>query len=194
LRGKADKSLLQLKAEAPDFAAFGRLTGVQGATQVEEIMMKKLTCAIALALAAAAAPAAAEGLYAGAGYTNYSSEEADIGAVTGRLGYQFHPNIAVEGELATGVADDDGAELDSAWGVYGVGKINVSPSVELFARLGYQGAEIAGGGVSSDNDGAGYGVGGQWNLTDRFGVRADYTRLDGDEEVDTVGLSGVVKF
>jgi outer membrane immunogenic protein len=184
--------LLQLKAQTPDFAAFDLLTGVQGATQAEEITMKKLTCAIAAALAAAIAPAAAEGIYAGAGYTNYSSEDADIGAVTGRLGYQFHPNIAVEGELGTGVGDDDGAELDTAWGVYGVGKINVSPSVELFARAGYQGVEIEG--AAADNDGLGYGVGGQWNLTDRFGVRADYTRLEGDEEVDTLGLSGVVKF
>jgi hypothetical protein len=156
--------------------------------------MKKLTIATAAAIAAMAAPAASEGLYAGAGYTHYDNDAVELGAVTGRLGYEVTPNLAVEGEIGTGVSDDNGAELDTAWGVYGVGKVDVTSNIDVFGRVGYQGVEIEGGGPPIDSDGVGYGVGAQLNVTPQFGVRAEYTKLDGDLESDSIGVSGVMRF
>ena len=58
----------------------------------------------------AAVPAAAQdrGPVTGSiGYTQFDSDVADLGAVTGRLGYDFTPNFGVEGEASIGVRDDD---------------------------------------------------------------------------------------
>jgi len=154
--------------------------------------MKKLALAASLAVVAAlATPAAAQGAYAGAGYTHYDGDGADVGGVTGRLGYNFTPHLGVEGEASFGVGDDDGVELDNAYGVYGVGRLPISESFEVLGRVGYQQTEIS---TGAQNDGVGYGVGAQWNVTPNFGIRGDYTRLDGDEEIDTLGVGGVVKF
>ncbi|MGE0046371.1 MAG: porin family protein, partial [Hyphomonadaceae bacterium] len=156
--------------------------------------MRKLAmlAAAAAVLGFPAAASAQEGVYLGAGYTHFSGDDADVGGITGRLGYRFHPNIAVEGEGTFGVVDDDPVELDSSWGVYGVGILPVSPEFDLFARVGYHNTEVSGGPITVEEDGVAYGAGAQWNLSDRFGIRGEYTRLEGDDDgVDTFGLSGV---
>lgn len=163
-----------------------------------------LLSTLGLALAAAllvTAPAAAQGLspafYAGGGYTHYDLEGASVGGVTGRVGYRFHPNFAVEGEATLGVRDDDNAELDNAYGVYAVGILPVTSNLDLYGRLGYQQLNVNGTGpvADIDNAGAGYGAGAHLRLTERFGVRGEYTRLDNDGgESDTISLSGVVNF
>jgi outer membrane immunogenic protein len=168
--------------------------------------MKKLALLSTLGLALVATllvatPAAAQdlspGFYAGAGYTHYDLEGASVGGVTGRVGYRFHPNFAVEGEATFGVRDDDNAELDNAYGVYAVGVLPVTSNLDLFARAGYQQLSVNGTGPALDIDdgGAGYGAGAHLRLTDRFGVRGEYTRLDTDGgESDAISLSGVVNF
>jgi hypothetical protein len=152
---------------------------------------------------ALAAPAAAQGLaageaYAGAGYTHYEFDGDETGAVTGRLGYRIHPNFAVEGEAAFGASDGDNAELDNAWGVYAVGVVPVAPSFDLFGRVGYQTVELDRVvGADIDSEGLGYGVGVNWRVSERFGVRGDYTRLDGGddgEEGDAIGVSATLNF
>ena len=81
--------------------------------------------------------------------------------MTGRLGYRFHPNFAVEGEATLGTSDDDNAELDNAYGVYGVGILPVTPNIDLFGRVGYQQLSVDGTGpvADIDEDGIGYGAG-----------------------------------
>lgn len=157
--------------------------------------MKKLAFLAAAAILGLSAPAmaATPGWYAGAGYTAYDADNADLGAVTGRLGYQFTPYWGVEGEGSFGVEDDGDTELDNAWGLYGTGSLPVSERVDLFGRVGYQTMEIDGPGAG-DDDGLGYGAGVNVRLTPTFGVRGEYTRLDGDEDTDAWALSGVVHF
>ncbi len=159
--------------------------------------------AAAAAVAMIATPAAAQSTatgswYAGAGYTHYDLDNAEVGGVTGRLGYRLHPNFAVEGEATVGVEDDDNAELDNAAGVYAVGILPVTPSLDLFARLGYQQLSVDGTGPVADIDdsGPGYGAGANFRVNDRFGIRGEYTRLDnGDNaESDAISLGGVVNF
>jgi hypothetical protein len=132
--------------------------------------------------------------YVGLGYTHYDTDDGDIGGATGRLGYNFNRNLGVEGEATFSVDDDDAVELDQAYAGYVVGRLPVSQSFDLLGRVGYQNAEFSTPLGDADADGLGYGVGAQWNVNQTFGVRADYTRLEGDFDVDTIGLGGVVSF
>lgn len=159
--------------------------------------------AAAAALMALASPAAAQTwqtgqVYGGVGYSQYEFDEGDVGAATARLGYRFHPNFAVEGEASTGVDDDQNVELDNAYGIYGVGIVPVTDRVDLFGRVGYQSVEANRNiGPDIDSDGVGYGVGANFNVTERLGVRADYTKLDGGEDgedADVWGVSGTLNF
>jgi outer membrane immunogenic protein len=169
-------------------------------------MMKVLTGLAALAAAVGlAVPAQAQetGVYGTAGYTHYDADDVSLGGVTGRLGYRFHPNFAVEGEASIGVNDDTigGAtvELDHAVGVFGVGVVPVTPDFEVFGRVGYgqvkASASVPGVSVSADDDGFAFGAGAQYMLTPKFGLRGDYTRLEGEDDgIDTLSASAVVKF
>jgi opacity protein-like surface antigen len=164
-----------------------------------------LLLAVALAPMALATPASAqpEGPYAGVGYTHFDGEDADVGAITGRLGYRFHPNFGVEGEAGFGVKDDEvgpvTVELDHTYAAYGIGFIPLTEKADVFARVGYHSTEISGSAGpltdSADADGDAYGAGAQYMITERFGVRGEYTRLEGDDDgVNTWGVGGVMKF
>lgn len=159
--------------------------------------MQKVILSAAVALGAIMAlPAAASAqAYVGAGYSHFDTDGAgDLGAVTGRLGYRFHPNFAVEGEAGFGVKDDGPFELNHTVGAYAVAILPLSDRFDLHGRLGYQTTEIGTPLGDIDSDGVAYGVGGTFNLTPRFGVRADVTRQEGDIDADSVSLGGVFRF
>jgi hypothetical protein len=47
----------------------------------------------------------------------------------------------------------------------------------------------------ADADGLGYGVGATWKLGSGFGIRGDFTRIEGDdEEADAISIGGVFNF
>lgn len=164
------------------------------------------------AVALLAAPAMAQdasNVYGSVGYSQVEADGVDLGAVTGRLGYKINPNFAVEGEASFGVADDDvrfGAvtakvehEYDAA--VYAVGILPINPNFELFGRLGYGTTEIeaSAAGVSASDSGESwnYGVGANYFIDDRNGIRADWTRRDFTNdggEADVWSLGYVRKF
>jgi outer membrane immunogenic protein len=168
------------------------------------------TAALTLIAAPAMAQDPASPVTGSIGYTHLDDGDASLGAVTGRLGYRFTPNIGIEGEASFGVKDEDitvagvdGSiehEYDAA--AYLVGTVPVSPNVELFARVGYGTtslkADVAGVDVSEDGESINYGAGANWFFDGRNGLRADWTRRDFREddggEVDTYGLSYVRRF
>lgn len=162
--------------------------------------MKKFAMVAAVAAAALmAVPAAAHAeWYAGAAYTQYDFDEAEAGGVTGRLGYRFTPNLAVEGEGTIGVDDDDNAELNGAYGAYAVGILPIGTSgFEAHGRAGYQQFDVDGAGPQPDIDEGGfsYGAGLGWRLGNGLGLRADYTRTEADEsDIDAISLGGTVNF
>lgn len=168
--------------------------------------MKKLAALAALAAVAGLAgnaQAQQTGAYANAGYTHFNADDVTLGGVTGRAGYRFHPNFAVEGEATFGVKDDNvgpaTVELDNAVGVFGVGLVPLSENLDVFGRVGYgqikASASVPGVAVSADEEGFAYGAGAQYMMTPKFGVRGEYTRLEGEDDgVDTVSASAVVKF
>lgn len=133
--------------------------------------------------------------YAGAGYTNFDLDGAEVGAATGRLGYRFNPNFAVEGEGSLGVEDDAGVELEHNVGAYAVGILPVTSTFDVHGRVGYQASQFDTVLGEVEDDGLAYGAGATWRFTPNVGVRADYTRLEGDQgEADAISLGGVVNF
>jgi len=151
----------------------------------------------AAALAGAPTIAHAE-WYAGAAYTQYDLDDAEVGGATGRVGYRFNPNFAVEGEGTLGVDDDDAAELNNTYGAYAVGILPIGSSgFDVFGRAGYQQFDVDRAGLAPDVDDGGlsYGAGVGWRLGSGFGLRADYTRSEvDDEDIDAISLGGVVNF
>ncbi len=174
-------------------------------------MRNVLLATAALTLIAAPAMAQDRGPVTGSiGYTQFDSDVADLGAITGRLGYDFTPNFGIEGEASFGVRDDDVTiagvtgsvehEYDAA--VYGVAKVPVSQNLELFGRVGYGTtslkADVAGVSATADGESINYGAGANWFFDAQNGVRADWTRRDfqddGAGEVDTWSLGYVRRF
>ena len=174
--------------------------------------MKTLIIAAAsLATLAIAAPAMAQDLnptwYGAIGGANVNVEDANLGAVQGRVGARFGQYFGVEGELSGGVTDDSTSisgipvdvDLNYSVGAFAVGDLPVSPKADIFARVGYAKSEfdISGAGFtgSGETDGVAYGIGGQYFFSDKDGVRLDVTRHDTDDgDADVVGLSYVRKF
>jgi hypothetical protein len=108
------------------------------------------------------------------------------------------PNFAIEGEAAFGIADDEilgvSVELSHSYGIFLVGKVPVSDTVDLFARAGFSSAEVDVAGTTGSEDGAAYGVGAQVFFTENDGVRFDYTRYDYGGDANVWAVSYVRKF
>ncbi|HYC75628.1 MAG TPA: porin family protein [Brevundimonas sp.] len=144
------------------------------------------------------------------GYTQLDGDDGDLGAITGRIGYDFTRNFGVEGEASVGVKDGEVMfggvnttlehEYDAA--IYGVAKLPVSENFELFGRVGYGTTEVkastAGFAATEDGESLNYGVGANYFFDGRNGIRADWTRRDFQEdnggELDTYGVSYVRRF
>ncbi|MFA4893926.1 porin family protein [Brevundimonas sp.] len=144
------------------------------------------------------------------GYTQLDGDDADLGAVTGRLTAKFNRYVGVEGEASFGVKDDEitvggitgdlSHEYDAA--AYVVGVLPVTPNFELFGRVGYGTtqikADVAGFSATEDGESVNYGAGANYFFDGRNGVRADWTRRDFTDdnggELDTYGLSYVRRF
>jgi outer membrane immunogenic protein len=159
--------------------------------------MKALIAAASLAATAAAIPAFAQAqslspttFYGSLGYAQSRAEGVDLGSIQGRLGARFGQYLGVEGELAGGVDDDKtyvagtpvNVKLEHQEAIYGVGFMPITPNADLYARVGYGSAKIkastGGASATGDGDSWNYGVGGQYFLDGKNGVRADYTRYD----------------
>lgn len=159
-------------------------------------MKLKLALAAATILVAPAlmtANAQQSSVYVSGGYTHFDGDGgAELGGITGRVGVGLTPNFAIEGEASFGVTDDSGTELDNELGIFAVGKLPISPSFDVFGRVGLARIETSPGG---SEDGLAYGVGGTLNLSPVDGIRLDYTRHDYDAgDVDAISLSYVRGF
>lgn len=136
--------------------------------------------------------------------------KAGPGALTGLIGYQLHPNVAVEGFLGLGLGKDEAklngaatgvnAKIDSSYGFFIKPGFMVSEGVELFARLGYLRTKLsfsAGGLSLSDSDtGVAYGLGANLNLTKTSYLQANwmnYYKEDG-AKAQGVALAYGVRF
>ena len=175
---------------------------------------QKTLAAALLSIAAAGAQAQAQApskLYAEIGYAAIGLDVTDgtdtlkaaPGALTGILGYQLHPNVAVEGFLGLGVVKDQielngsptgvNAKINNTYGLFIKPGVMVSESVELFARLGYLRTKLslsAGGASVSDSDtGAAYGLGVNLNLTKTAYLQANWMNYYKEDGVKAQGVA-----
>ena len=116
--------------------------------------------------------------------TGFNARPAALRAI---VGYNFHPNVAVEGMVAGGVSNgsanvggtDVDVKLQSAYGVFVKPKLNVD-NFELFARLGWThervGVSSAFGSASGSDDSFAWGVGASYNITPKAYVSLDFLR------------------
>lgn len=165
--------------------------------------MNKTTVSTLVSIAAVFAFASAHAqevtpkLYAEIGYTQLNAKDADAGsstkfspkAVTGVFGYQFTPNMAVEGLLGFGAGKgkvkfngmDTGVDgkVKTAVGVFFKPSVAVSDSIDLFGRVGWVRTELelSAAGVSASDSGndLAYGVGASFNLSKTSYVQASWT-------------------
>jgi len=164
--------------------------------------------------AAAAQDADSTGFYGSAGYALIDPRGAaskDLGAVNLRAGYQFNRYLGVEAEGAVGVDDarltGPGVRgsygLDYSIGAYGVARYPVTERFDVFARAGVVHAKFKGKGqvgttvarFSDKDEYFAIGAGAQFNIDRKNGIRADYTRFEGDGlDANVWGLSFVRKF
>ena len=192
-------------------------------------MNKKIAIAAASALLVLGTAAHAQqarsslsGGYVELGYTQLklSGEGSDAkpGAIRGIVGYDVHPNIAIEGMLAFGVKDDNATEtvdtafgpvtatgkikLKNAYGIYVKPKFDVTDAVQVYGRLGYSHAKFEASasasvpgvgtvsGTESDSDGgASYGLGANFKFSPNAYVGVDYMRYFKRDGVTVNGLT-----
>ena len=137
-----------------------------------------------------AAHAQEANVYLNGGYTQFSGNGADPGALTGRVGVGFGKYFAVEGEGSVGIHKDNGVKLDSEIGACGLAKLPIGQRFDIFAKVGAARTEFSPGGSDS---GLAYGAGGDFFFTDHDGIRADWTRHDYND-LDSYSLAYVRKF
>lgn len=156
--------------------------------------------AAALTLSLPAAALAQSPIYGSLGYANDHVADADAGAVQARLGARLSPFFGAEVELSRGVKSGDGqvsgvpveVEVVHQAAFYGVGFLPITPRADLFARVGFGETKLdfaaAGRSVTDRNTSWNYGLGGQYFLDDRNGVRLDYTHHDFMKSEDTADV------
>lgn len=163
--------------------------------------------AIAAALIACAGTAQAED--DGSAYINVGVDtlEFDNYGIGAKIGYDFADYFGIEVQGSLGIIDDEvnvgNVKVDVGYdylvGAFAVGKIPVADNFDLLGRVGYYSAEVTAktlGASSTDTiDGLALGVGGQYMLDEKNGVRLDYTYLDSDDgNADAFSLAYVRKF
>ncbi|MFN3608273.1 MAG: porin family protein [Hyphomonas sp.] len=166
--------------------------------------MKLALASLAAILAATPAAFAQGDVEISGGYSNFDVGPAEVGALTGRGTYFFNQNFGVEGEASVGVKDDDfgvgTVELDHSLGAFGVLQAPVNERISLFGRLGYASTELSANtpalsASASDIKGVSYGVGAKFNANERFGIRGEFTKHEGDRnDADVVSIGGVMRF
>lgn len=155
----------------------------------------------------AALSAQAQSVYGDVAYQMFDTDlTTDPAAVRGIIGYKFHPNVAVEGMLASGIRDGKDAsfavpakvKLDRLAGIYAKSTFKLNDAFELYGRLGYVNykatASASSGGFSAKISDSGsdvsFGVGASYYVSPSTSINVDYMDF-GDLEG---GLAVGVKF
>lgn len=154
--------------------------------------MIKISVVVAAALLAAGAAQAqsqaTNAVYGELGYTfvkvkdDFFNVSFKPGAIRGIVGWDLHPNVAIEGMLAGGVSDDTTqgvkAKISRSYGLYVVPKYSITPEFEVFGRLGYADSKIklsSNIGSSSGSDSSfSWGLGAKYNFNKQFYGAVDY--------------------
>jgi len=138
------------------------------------------------------------------GYGNYDddaiSETYEPTLLVGRFGRFLTPNFSVEGRLGFGLEDDTHnlpefgnrdatLEIETLFGIYGTGHINITESSSIYGVLGASNVEgtasissIRGLESTEDNSSVSYGIGADIGIGSSWSLNIEYMRyLDKDD-------------
>ena len=150
--------------------------------------------------------------YAGIQYTSLdlsdsSGDSVSPAAIIGRYGAYINENFSVEGRLGIGAGDDTvdigapfdvSVELDTLYGVYGVGHMPINASSSVYGVFGFTQAEAtaSGGGLSDtvDDSGMSYGVGADIGISDTIALNLEFMQYMNKSDFDLTGISAGVTF
>ena len=129
----------------------------------------------------------------------------DFSSIMINAGYDFNQYVGIEGRYWFGLDTDttlgrgefaSDVTID-AWGIYVKPMYPVSEAFNVYALLGYAGADLTvdapGYTLTSDSvDGFSWGIGAEYRFTDAVGLFVDYVSVyDDDEDFDTLdGIHG----
>lgn len=162
---------------------------------------------LALGTAQAQQQQAQSPFYGELGYSFLNIDGANFGAnpqaLRGIVGYNFHPNFALEGMAAFGTRDDTDngftSKLRSQYGVFAKPKYAFN-NVEVFGRLGYVQSKVrtssVAGTVNESGGDFAWGLGANYNINPRTYVGVDYLRSydKGSTKVDGVTIGVGFRF
>ena len=169
--------------------------------------MKKITLIAAAALLAAGAAQAqsqaTNAVYGELGYTFAKIKDESVnvtakpGMIRGIVGWDLHPNVAIEGLFAAGVSDDtvQGVKVKATrtYGFYVVPKYNVTPEVEIFGRLGYADSKIkaSAGNISASSSDSSFswGLGAKYNFNKQVYGALDYMSYYDKDSTKATGVT-----
>jgi len=123
---------------------------------------------------------------------NWYDVDTDAVGVQLRGGYQATRHLGAEVEGSIGLDGDDafGGNFDYTVGAFAVSRAPVTNRLDVLGRIGYYYANLDNG-VERDN--IAYGIGAEYALSQRDGIRVDYTRYEG-LDTDSVAFSYARKF
>ena len=110
-----------------------------------------------------------------------------------RGGYNFNRNFGVEAMGAAGISSGDiqgvTLKVDSAYGIYLKGQVEVAPHFELYARAGWAHITLSSNAVSGTGGDSSfsYGAGAQYLFNKNWYVQGEYTSL---YDKDGVSIKG----
>ncbi len=155
-----------------------------------------------LGLLALAAGAQAQSLYGEVGYTGLDYREPGLKVspdmVRGVVGYQFTPNLSMEGMVGLHANSDTASgttlKLDNMVGVFGKVQAPLAEGVNVYGRLGVVRSDLKANGVSDARTGLAYGAGISYDLSKTTYLNADYTKYYDRRDQKLEGLTFGVGF
>lgn len=148
--------------------------------------------ALALALSASVPAQQMTGFYAGAEFGQADFGSDDDTAVKLLGGFQVTRNVAAE--VAYSMLYDKGGAEVSALEVVGIGSFPLANQLSLFGKLGFANVDVETPGGSDDGIELTWGLGVQYDVSARLGVRAGWQRYETDEEVDLLSIGVLYRF
>ena len=152
--------------------------------------------AMALSTGALAQQGPTPGFYVGADVGSFDSDAVNDDDTAFKIlgGYQINRNIAAE--FAYGQLLDKGGVEITAWELSGIYSFPLGNKFSIFGRLGFAMWDADAGAAGSD-DGTDllFGAGVQYDLTNKLGIRGQWTRYDvADEDADLFSIGLIYRF
>ena len=140
------------------------------------------------------------------GTVTHTLLDTDFDEIMLQAGYKFNEYVAVEGRYWFGMESSISSwNIDTtandvtidAWGLYVKPMYPVTEEFNVYAMLGYAGADLeqhSRNYVSDSVDGFSWGIGADYSFTENVAVFVDYVSIYDDEETYAVGAGGEIDY